>query len=147
MKNNRLIYKSIAYPETLEKEAITDLMSQSVSNNKAHGIYGLLLLSGNRFLQILEGPPKFINRLYKNIIIDERHHDVELLLYEDIGEPYFADWNMRLIELDQVSIPVYKMLLKKYPHEKGKLVFPKNKLLLYSLLQDALYFSNFTGDK
>ena len=142
MKSNRLIYKSIAAPESLESEAISELLSQSISNNKAQGIYGLLLLSGNRFLQILEGPPKFLNDLYRKIILDTRHHDVELLLYEDIGAPYFADWNMRLIELDKVSVPVYKMLLKKYPHEGGKLIFPENKLLLYSLLLDALYFSN-----
>ena len=142
MKSSRLIYKSRAFPETLEKESISALLSQSISNNKAQGVYGLLLLSGDRFLQILEGPPKFVNNLYKSIVIDPRHYDVELMLYEDIAEPYFADWNMRLIELDKISVPVYKMLLKKYPHEGRTITFPNNKLLLYSLLLDALYFSS-----
>lgn len=141
MKLNRLIYKSTAHPKTLEKENISNLLEKAIKHNKSHGINGLLLLSGNNFLQVLEGPSKFINELYKNIVNDERHHDVQLLQYESISEPYFSDWSMRLIEVDKVSVPVYKMLLKKYPHDGKIILFPENKLLLYSLLQDALYFA------
>lgn len=147
MKLNRLIYKSIASPKTMEEENISNILETSIKHNKSHGINGLLLLSGNYFLQVLEGPSKFINELYKNIVNDERHHDVQLLLYESISESYFSDWSMRLIEIDKVSMPVYKMLLKKYPHDGKIILFPENKLLLYSLLQDALYFAKLHDKK
>ena len=141
MKLNRLIYKSTAHAKSLEQDSISNLLERSISNNKTKGINGLLLLSGNNFLQVLEGPSFFVNDLYKNIVNDERHYDVQLLHYESISEPYFSDWSMRLIEIDKVSIPVYKMLLKKYPHDGKIILFPENKLLLYALLQDALYFA------
>lgn len=147
MKLNRLIYKSTADPKFMDAKGFSDLLSQCNSKNETQGINGLLLLSGNHFLQVLEGPSEFLNELYKKIINDKRHHDVRLLCYESISVPSFSDWNMRLIELDKVSTPVYKMMLKKYPHEKGTITFPENKVLLHSLLLDALYFSNLKPEK
>lgn len=142
MKLNRLIYKSIANKKFLEEGDITKLLNQSIRNNKAKGINGILLLSGHQFLQVLEGPPKLVNELYKNIVNDERHNNVQLLHYESISDPFFSDWNMRLIELDKISMPAYKMFLKKYPHSGKSITFPESKILLHSLLLDTLYFAS-----
>ncbi|MEM6998549.1 MAG: BLUF domain-containing protein, partial [Pseudomonadota bacterium] len=147
MKLNRLIYRSTADTGFLKRKNFTDLLSKCNENNELKGINGLLLLSGGQFLQVLEGPSKFLNELYKKIINDDRHHNVRLLYYEAISEPSFPDWNMRLIELDKVSIPVYKMMLKKYPNENGVITFPENKMLLHSLLLDTLYFANLAAEK
>lgn len=147
MKLCRLIYKSIAYEKTLEPQSLDDILNTALTFNKKAGINGLLILSGDRFLQVLEGPPKFVNELYKNIVNDERHHDVELMHYDTISEASFSEWNMRLIELDKVSVPVYKMMLKKYPHTNKKITFPENKMLLHSLLLDTLYFANLSTEK
>lgn len=147
MKLNRLIYKSTAKQKSLEDKVLSDLVSQCSSNNKSRGINGLLLLSDNRFLQVLEGPSKFLNELYQSIIKDDRHSEVQLMQYESISEPSFSDWNMRLIDLSKVSPAVHNMLLTKYPHNNETIVFPENKILLHSLLLDALYFSNFSSIK
>ena len=137
MKRCRLIYKSVAYPESLKKEEISKLLEQCKQNNTRYGIYGLLVLSGDRFLQVLEGPPKFVNLVFQKIVGDKRHFDVELISYEDIGTNYFYNWNMRLIDLEKLPEPTREIYLKKYPHKDGTIIYSDNLLLVYSLLLDA----------
>ena len=137
MKRCRLIYKSIAYPESLKKEELSKLLEICMKNNNKYGIYGLLVLSGDRFLQVLEGPPKFVNLVFQKIVQDKRHYDVELISYEDIGTNYFYNWNMRLIDLEKLTEPTRELFLKKYPHNDRTIIYPDNLLLVYSLLLDA----------
>lgn len=137
MKRCRLIYRSRALPSTLGKKALEDIASISEKNNKRDGIVGVLLMSGDQFLQVLEGPVRYVNQLYLKIAKDERHSNVELITYEQINTPYFFDWSMRLIQLDELEVHKKERLLQKYPHQNGTLVIPDNMILLYSLLHDA----------
>ena len=137
MKRCRLIYRSKAKLETTRAPVLEDIASKSQKNNKRDGIVGLLILSGDQFLQVLEGPIRYVNQLYGRIVQDVRHEDVELVLYEQIHTPYFFDWSMRLADLSTLNQDQKQRLEKKYPHQHGKLVIPDNLILLYSLLHDA----------
>ena len=97
----------------------------------------MLILTGDQFLQILEGPVRYVNQLYSKILQDERHKDVELISYVLITTPYFYDWSMRLMNLDEVDDELRHRLMKKYPHQEYQLVIPEEKILLYSLIHDA----------
>ena len=137
MKRCRLIYRSKAKLETTRASVLEDIASKAEENNKRDGIVGLLILSGDQFLQVLEGPIRYVNQLYGRIVQDKRHEAVELILYEQIHTPYFFDWSMRLADLSTLSEDHQKRLREKYPHQDGKLVIPDNLILLYSLLHDA----------
>ena len=137
MKRCRLIYRSRAKLETTRASVLEDIATKAKENNKRDGIVGILILSGDQFLQVLEGPIRYVNQLYARIIRDKRHEDVELVLYEQIHTPYFFDWSMRLADLSTLSEEQQKQLQKKYPHQHGRLVIPDNLIQLYSLLHDA----------
>lgn len=137
MKRCRLIYRSKAKTETTRSSVLEDISNKAQANNKRDGIVGVLLLSGDTFLQVLEGPVRYVNQLFGRISKDPRHQDVELVLYEQVHTPYFFDWSMRLIDLSQLSEEQKMRLAVKYLHQNGVLIIPDNLIALYSLLHDA----------
>ncbi len=137
MRSCRLIYRSIAETGTLDRTALAQMVELSQANNDRLGIRGVLLMSGERFLQVLEGPVSFVNELYNKIVKDARHHDVQLVAYDNDCRGFFYDWSMRLIDLDAVPDAQREWLLAKYPHRDGVIEFPEDLMLVYPLLLDA----------
>lgn len=137
MKRCRLIYRSKVQIDFPRKPELEKILSKAKEHNNEKGIVGMLILTGDQFLQILEGPVRYVNQLYNKILQDERHKDVELISYELITTPYFYDWSMRLLNLDEVDADLRHRLMKKYPHQDYQLVIPDEKILLYSLIHDA----------
>ena len=137
MKRCRLIYRSRAKLETTRAPVLQGIAKKAQENNKRDGIVGILILSGDQFLQVLEGPVRYVNQLYRKIVQDERHEEVELVLYEQINTPYFYDWSMRLLDLNTLSEEQQLRLQEKYPYQNGRLALPDNLIVLYSLLHDA----------
>ena len=137
MKRCRLIYRSKAKLGAMQQHVLSAIAKTSAENNKRDGVVGVLILSGNQFLQVLEGPVRYVNQLYIRIIKDARHQGVELIKYELIDSPYFFDWSMRIVNLDTLQGTEKEKLLKKYPHQDGQLVITDNLILIYSLMHDA----------
>ncbi len=98
----RLLYASRA-AQTLDADALDNLLKQSKRNNQRDGVTGLLCFSGNLFLQVLEGGRGAVNRIYNRIAADPRHADVELLCYEEIAERRFAGWSMGQVEVSRLN--------------------------------------------
>jgi hypothetical protein len=140
MQECRLIYKSVATEEIVSNETLSEITGKGASHNREKGITGLLVLSGNEFLQVLEGPLPLINELYLKIAKDTRHHHICLLSFELISERYFDSWNMRLIDLWDLPGPTRKFLLSKYAHEDEVIRIPTSFLEIHSLLLDAKSF-------
>ena len=86
---------------------------------------------------MLEGPATFVNELFRSIVTDDRHADVELVTYEGQGGSHFYDWSMRLVRLDQLEPAIKDLMCRKYPHERGVIRFPDDLIQVYSLLLDA----------
>jgi hypothetical protein len=105
----RLLYASRAVPAIDHEELIT-ILRQSKSHNPTVGVTGVLCFSGGIFLQVLEGGRSAVNRLYNRIASDPRHTDVEVLLYEEIGERRFASWSMGQVNMSRLN----PSLLLKY---------------------------------
>ena len=105
----RLMYASRAVPAIDQEELIT-ILRQSKAHNPSIGVTGVLCFSGGIFLQVLEGGRSAVNRLYNRIAADPRHTDVELLLYEEIGERRFASWSMGQVNMGRLN----PSLLLKY---------------------------------
>ena len=47
-----------------------------------------------------------MNRLYRQIVADARHSDVELLHYEEISERRFGGWTMGQVKLSRLNTSV-----------------------------------------
>jgi hypothetical protein len=105
----RLMYASRAVP-TVDQEELLAILRKSKADNPAEGITGVLCFSGGIFLQVLEGGRSAVNRLYNRIVADPRHSEVELLLYQEIGERRFAGWSMGQVNLSRLN----PSLLLKY---------------------------------
>ncbi|MFO1338974.1 MAG: BLUF domain-containing protein [Burkholderiaceae bacterium] len=105
----RLMYTSRA-AKPLDPEELQAILQQARANNPAQGVTGVLLTTGDLFVQVLEGGREAVNRLYNHIVGDQRHSEVTLLRYEEIRERRFAGWAMGQVPLARVN----PALLLKY---------------------------------
>ena len=139
MNTCRLIYRSHASDDATSNENLGSLEKTAVSCNSNSGITGLLVLVGSVFLQVLEGPSRDVNRLYRNIVGDTRHSEVELLSYEMEVEPLFAQWSMRLVDLYDLPGEIRSLMAQRYGGRAGELQIPEQIQRLYAFLFDAEY--------
>ncbi len=105
----RLMYASRS-DASLTSEDVSAIVRTSKANNPALGVTGVLCFSGQIFLQVLEGGRSPVNALYRRIVADRRHREVELLSYDEIEERTFTGWAMGQVNLARVN----PALLLKY---------------------------------
>lgn len=142
MAPSRLIYRSIIDSNSLNERSLANLENQAAINNRRFGICGLLLLSGDRFLQVLEGTSKFVNQVYCKVIQDKRHHDINLISYEGIVKPEFIEWDMKLVNLESFDKQVQKLFFEKYPIVNNLFKFNDDAFLMTALLVDMRHVLN-----
>jgi hypothetical protein len=103
----RLLYVSrAAGPQTTT--VTSGILTQAQAHNPVQGITGVLCQGQGFFIQVMEGERSRVNALYRRICADNRHHSVEMLLFEEIQERRFGQWSMALIHLS-VDDPMVKM--------------------------------------
>ena len=107
----RLMYASRS-AETVDDHALAAILKKSKEKNAASGVTGVLCFCANAriFLQVLEGGRGPVSALYNRIAQDERHGDVALLSYEEIGERSFSGWSMGQVNMSRLN----PSLLLKY---------------------------------
>lgn len=77
-------------------------ISQSAQSNNSHlDISGMLLFSGDHFLQVLEGPSERLELLFHKIKQDDRHTDIEVILRSPIEKRLFGSWAMGVLDISQ----------------------------------------------
>jgi Xaa-Pro aminopeptidase len=89
----QLCYLSTAARD-MQREDLVDLLRVSRRKNEELGITGLLLYSGDQFIQLLEGDETAVRALYALIAKDERHCDVTLVYEEHAEARECPDWTM-----------------------------------------------------
>ncbi|MGY3087583.1 hypothetical protein ACVWYF_000609 [Hymenobacter sp. UYAg731] len=91
----QLIYQSQSLVP-FETPELVALLTQCRANNLRDGITGLLLYTPDgRFLQVLEGSPEAVRRLYHQYIaVDPRHFSCRVLSEGYCPHRAFADWRM-----------------------------------------------------
>ena len=98
----RLMYASRALPSVTQDELIA-ILRKSKATNPGAGITGVLCYSQGIFLQVLEGGRSAVNKLYNRVAADPRHTDVELMIYEEIGQRSFAGWSMGQVNMSRLN--------------------------------------------
>ena len=101
----RLLYVSrAAQPES--PDIIQAILASARQHNLNNGITGILCYGGGVFVQAIEGGRSAVNRLYRQIIEDSRHQDVELLHYQEISERRFGGWTMGQVNLSKLNTSI-----------------------------------------
>lgn len=90
-----LIYRSTA-AVGLGATELVHLLEQARARNRSLSITGMLVFDDGHFFQWLEGPALAVDKLWRAIQNDSRHHDVRLLGQHSIPVRLFGDWEMRL---------------------------------------------------
>lgn len=84
-------------PENLLQD-LRDILSEARDFNVRHQIKGGLCYADGVFFQCLEGDQDTVLGLLGKISNDQRHHEVNILLTQQIdSEPHFQDWSMKFI--------------------------------------------------
>lgn len=97
----RLIYRSrTLIPAEDRKAVLGEIFSVARSNNKRLDITGALLLSGDYFVQALEGDEQAVHRLYDHIAKDDRHADVTVVDERQLDGRTFGKWSMAQVSED-----------------------------------------------
>ena len=85
----------ISRPTHFDHLVLEEILTKSRSNNPAIGITGSLIYHSDLFLQLLEGPPLAVHKLYQTILADNRHADIVNLCDETFSRRLFASWAMK----------------------------------------------------
>ncbi|GEM_PF-1154469 len=95
MPLHHLIYESQARELFTESE-LAELLRKARAHNEANELTGMLLYAPDgRFIQVLEGSPEAIHRLYFECIVhDPRHYRLQLLAAGMLDRRRFSGWHM-----------------------------------------------------
>lgn len=95
----QLLYTSTAKHAMAQSELDTILESAQRNNAKV-GVTGFLIFDGKSFIQLLEGGERDVQAVYKKILDDPRHSQVEPLLQDMKPTRSLSNWAMAYTQLD-----------------------------------------------
>jgi hypothetical protein len=101
----RLTYVSCPV-EPLTDADLDDIEGKSLAANDACDVTGLLIVNGNRILQILEGRESAVLELYGKISRDPRHVIAKLVSTVEDEERMLLTWNMVVRDVDSIPSDV-----------------------------------------
>ncbi|MBL0421613.1 BLUF domain-containing protein [Ramlibacter sp. AW1] len=90
-----LTYTSIAVSEPLAVQ-LQHLLVRAQARNSEYQVTGALLFCAGAFAQCIEGPPASIDHIYRIILEDPLHTDLQLTSHEPIARRAFPEWSMAL---------------------------------------------------
>lgn len=89
----QMVYISKARPG-LKASDVEAILESARGKNQGLDITGFLLFNGKTFVQLLEGPPENVTRLYGQIERDERHSGTQVLLEHRTASRLLSSWAM-----------------------------------------------------
>jgi len=103
----RCLYASRAVAP-LRETVIEAILEKSRQKNPRLGVTGLLCYSGDIFIQVLEGGRDAVCELFNEIVRDERHTNVRILLFDEIASRKFGGWTMGQANVAKAQTVVLK---------------------------------------
>lgn len=87
----QLAFTSRARPG-LRPSDTSEIIGASRANNARDGLTGVLVYSGDSFLQFVEGPDAALSELWRRLITDDRHRHLASLHDGSVPDRWFDDW-------------------------------------------------------
>ena len=85
--------------------AVHRILTASRQANALNFITGLLVAGGGRYLQVIEGPDRAVETLFRNIETDDRHMALASFCLRKISERSFKSWSMAFRRQTAVGEP------------------------------------------
>lgn len=111
MSINQLVYISQAVRK-MSLEDLTSIQKIAKTNNEPINVTGSLFYNGGWFLQVLEGPPATLEKLYHKIEKDTRHKNSRVLYNEPATFRTFPRWSMNMTNLEDRQADKYNELVE-----------------------------------
>ena len=93
MDLHQLIYAS--QPFGFDNAMLAGILLDARRCNTRDGITGALIVRGDIYIQLLEGPKKKVEACYTRIRQDDRHANPRTLMKRSIKTRLFPDWAMK----------------------------------------------------
>jgi len=110
----QLVYASAACVP-FSSEHLQLLLIKARNTNAIEKVTGMLLYHSGSFLQVLEGPPAGVDRIFAAIERDPRHHRIEVRLRQVSERREFPDWTMGFIDTSLWKLPDGMVDYRKVP--------------------------------
>jgi len=105
----RLLYVSKLKKNKNAVKDLMDILTEAITYNSPHEIYGALYFGNGYFVQCLEGERDKLEHLfYKKIIRDPRHEQCEVIYLEPIKSRLFANWHMKYAAFNKEVMHFFK---------------------------------------
>jgi hypothetical protein len=127
----------------VDGEELSLLLRQCRSHNGEAGITGMLCFSQGLFIQVIEGGRSAVNQLYQRILADPRHHDVVLLVYDEISQRRFAGWTMGQVNMARINTA----MLLKYSERPSLDPYSVSGRVTMALFEELLATAAVVGDR
>ena len=99
MQVQQLVYQSSA-TVAITPDQLQQLLPAWRAGNHAANISGVLLYGDAGIMQVLEGPPEQVHRVYERIAHDPRHYNVCVVADGVVPARAFGEWSMGFVQLD-----------------------------------------------
>ncbi len=93
-----IVYISTA-TERMHVDELDEIHRRAAQYNAKKHITGMLIYSGQYFIQAIEGNRTRVEALYQRINQDHRHHKCMILLAQNIRKRAFQKWHMGVLDL------------------------------------------------
>jgi hypothetical protein len=107
---NYIVYVSTA-KRLLSEEELLDLLMASRIKNDVINITGMLLYGEGTFMQVLEGEPDELDKLFGSIKEDSRHKNIITLITGVITDRNFPEWRMAFASVNAETLEEFKGFL------------------------------------
>lgn len=94
-----LIYKSTPSKD-LKDRTLRNMLVDAKKFNRENNVTGCIFINHEKVIQLIEGEKNTIDQLYKRILKDTRHQQIETLLEKEIYTRTMQDWAMAVYNLD-----------------------------------------------
>ncbi|MBD12326.1 BLUF domain-containing protein [uncultured Roseovarius sp.] len=92
MPLTQLIYAS--QPFGFDPAMLAGILMDARRYNARDDVTGALIVRGDMYLQLLEGPKPKVEATYDRIIRDDRHVNPVRLMHREVQERMFPEWSM-----------------------------------------------------
>ena len=120
MTLHSLTYMSSAVHPPSRAE-INHLLTRARIRNAQENVTGVLLHSDGSFLQCIEGPTEGIQRVFAAITADPLHHNVLMLLYDEIKQRAFPNGRMAYRDASKTVVDIDEALTQALSAHVGSL--------------------------
>ena len=95
----RLIYSGSVAAEP-DPQNLAAFLADCRRRNERDGISGVMVLMGQEFLQVIEGPDDDVDRYYRQVFQDTTRYKLLLLARQEIDAAIFANWSLGLVKCE-----------------------------------------------